>query len=249
MRSLLRSFFIIFLLVPLYAAQKDMSIVVGTYKSNTTAATELLRLEKSMHKRADIVGLKQKYGFDYTLQRVGKFNRVVITPFKEMKVLERMLHILREQYHDAYVLSGKRGRAVIKIPVETEAQRAERIAAADMAFDEGIEDTLPIVPYFSQSTSSKVAESVEKSVARTDWSEHIKDENNMYETASGAVSTRSANSNLMLYAVIGVLLVITILGSIMFWSKKRVKRRRRTHREVVDIGVPPVAGHSSYEDS
>ncbi len=248
MRSLLRSFLIVFLLVPVYAAQKEMSIVVGTYQSKTTADAELQAL-KDVMSDVNIVDLRETNGFGYSLQRVGKYNRVVIAPFKDKRVLQRMLYMAREHYRDAYVLSGKTGSVALKVPVETEAQREERIAAADMAFDEEIEDTLPIVPYFSQSVSSKVSEKVEKTVVKTDWSEHIKDEKSMFETASGAVATRPGNSDLTLYAVIGVLLIIIVLGGILLWRKKRVKRRKRTHRDVVDIGVPPVAGHTSRRDS
>ncbi len=103
MRSVVQFFLIFFLMIPVYAAQEEMYIIVGTFKSETRADKQLLALKDVMGKHAEIVDLKRSLGFDYAIQRSSEYNRVVITPFGDKDILQTVIDTAREHYPDAYV--------------------------------------------------------------------------------------------------------------------------------------------------
>lgn len=103
MRSVVQFFLIFSLIIPLYAAQKEMYIIVGTFKSEARADAQLLALKDVMGKDAEIVDLRRSFGFDYVIKRSEEYNRVVITPFGDKDILQTVINTAREHYPDAYV--------------------------------------------------------------------------------------------------------------------------------------------------
>ncbi len=103
MRSVVQFFLIFSLIIPLYAAQDEMYIIVGTFKSETRAEAQLLVLKDVMEKDTEIVDLRRSLGFDYVIQRSEEYNRVVITPFGDKDNLQTVINTAREHYRDAYI--------------------------------------------------------------------------------------------------------------------------------------------------
>lgn len=103
MGFIIRSLLLFALLAPLYAADKKMYIIVGSFLSEKRAQARLAYLQEEMERQEYLVGLRDDYGFAYSIKRAGAYHRIAIGPFDDVDVLQPVIDKTRETYKDAFV--------------------------------------------------------------------------------------------------------------------------------------------------
>lgn len=94
---------LLLLLVPLYAIDTKMYIIVGSFSSEKLADAQLERVRSMMERQKDLIQLSEKYALTTSIKRSYAYHRIAIGPFDRRETLEPVMDQIRKTFADAFV--------------------------------------------------------------------------------------------------------------------------------------------------
>ena len=129
---------VVVLFMPLQADKTYKNIVVISFLDKKDADNSLKTLNKLLGSKPEMVELQKQYGFKYISRASGKFFIVSIEPFRNDKIMNRVLMSVRKKFPDAFVYTHWDEESVQPPPkiIEKEVVVIEKVRASHDAESE-----------------------------------------------------------------------------------------------------------------
>jgi len=102
MRHILLFFTIFFLYTSLDAATYIRSVRIASFPNENSAKKAMLGMEKFLYHHEDFLKLKEENQFELKIVPSGHYYLLVLEPFTDRKVMQKILDIVRERHSKAY---------------------------------------------------------------------------------------------------------------------------------------------------